>query len=52
MKKQFTLCLMACVFVLQSYAQLSGSRQVPSDHYPDLQSIADSLNLHGIGQGV
>ncbi len=51
MKKQFTLCLMACVFVLQSYAQLSGSRQVPSDHYPDLQSIADSLNLHGIGQG-
>lgn len=32
-------------------AQLSGIRLVPSAAYPDMQAVADSLNLHGVGDG-
>ena len=32
-------------------AQLSGTRIVPSENYPDFQAIVDSLNLYEINDG-
>lgn len=34
-----------------SWAQLSGARIVPSANYPDLKTVADSLNAYGVGSG-
>ncbi|KAF0130228.1 MAG: hypothetical protein FD155_2014 [Bacteroidetes bacterium] len=41
----------ACFIMLPlfSIAQLSGTRFFPSTDYPTLQSVADSLNLYGVG---
>lgn len=42
------------LFSLISYtlsAQIHGTRQVPSTHYPDLAAVADSLNQYGVGPG-
>jgi len=39
------------LFSGSAFAQLSGERTVPSDNYPNLQTVADSLNLYGVGSG-
>ncbi|MDY0370644.1 MAG: hypothetical protein RBR10_12465, partial [Bacteroidales bacterium] len=50
--KKFTLLILVFFgLFFQSNAQLSGTRQVPSEFYPDFSTIADSLNLYGVGQG-
>lgn len=48
MRKLFTL-LIFLPFILN--AQIGGVRQVPSDSYPTLQSVADSLNLYSVASG-
>ncbi len=43
------------IFILSlsgsAWAQLAGERTVPSDDYPNLQTVADSLNIYGVGAG-
>jgi hypothetical protein len=51
MKKFYFLFTFILFFYLQSFSQLAGVKQVPSDNYPDLQTIADSLNLYGVATG-
>lgn len=51
MKNLFYSTLFMIFFSGTAFAQLSGERTVPSDDYPDLQTVADSLNLYGVGSG-
>lgn len=50
--KNFSLSLFLMLFVAgTAFSQISGERIIPSTDYPNLQTIADSLNLHGVGSG-
>src|SRR5690554_2777561 len=51
MKKIFYSLFFILLFSGSSWAQIAGERSVPSDDYPNLQSVADSLNLYGVGSG-
>lgn len=51
MKKTFYSLFFILLFSGSTWAQIAGERTVPSDDYPDLQTVADSLNLYGVGTG-
>lgn len=51
MKNLFYSLFFIFLFSGTAWSQLSGERTVPSEEYPDLKTVADSLNLYGVGPG-
>ncbi|MEO8148591.1 MAG: T9SS type A sorting domain-containing protein [Bacteroidia bacterium] len=43
--------MLSFVFSTLSYAQLTGTKNVPSVNYPTVKVAVDSLNLYGVGAG-
>ncbi|MCX6165093.1 MAG: hypothetical protein NTU73_09610, partial [Ignavibacteriae bacterium] len=55
MKKLFPFCISIFIigtfFVQISYAQLSGTKTIPSTNFPTISVAIDSLNAFGVGTG-
>lgn len=51
MKKLTYSIFLILLFSGSAWAQIAGDRTVPSDNYLDLKTVADSLNLYGVGPG-
>ncbi|NPD86824.1 T9SS type A sorting domain-containing protein [Lentimicrobium sp. L6] len=51
MKKLLATTIIILISSHLLIAQLSGTRNVPSENYPDFQSVVDSLNLYEVNAG-